>query len=127
MSKDLDALHRQQLRQKIGKRYPHKSLNRNLYNRCKGRPISIDILKARWRILAYILCLSDATPTVKAIRFNFERTEKGFKGRPTETIATTLNKDINRAKSMKRDFPILTLNRMENFVHIRSIAQNRKA
>ena len=40
---------------------------------------------------------------------------------------TTLNKDMNRAELMIRDFQIPTLKRMEDFVHVISIAQARKA
>ena len=50
-----------------------------------------------------------------------------LRGRPRESIVTTLNKDINRVKSMNRGFPIPTLRRKEDFEHIRSVAQDRKA
>ena len=70
---------------------------------------------------------SDETPAVKAMKFYFEKSEKRFRGRPRESIVTTLNKDINRAESMNRGFPIPTLRRKEDFEHIRSIAQDRKA
>ena len=42
-------------------------------------------------------------------------------------MLTTLNKDMIRAKSRKGDFPIPTLKRVEDFVYLRSIAQDRKA
>lgn len=125
-AKGLDAFHRQQLRQLIGKRYPNKISNQNLYKRCEERPISIDILKGRWRLFGHILRLSEETPAVKAMKFYFERSEKGFRGRPRESIVTTLNKDITRARSMKRDFPIRALKKKEDFEHIKSQAQDRK-
>ena len=107
--KGLDAFHRQQLRQLIGKNYPNKISNQNLYKRCEERPNSIDILKGGWRLFGHILRLSDETPAVKAMKFYFERSEKGFRGRPRESIVTTLNKDITRARSMERSFPIPTI------------------
>ena len=61
------------------------------------------------------------------MKFYFEESDKRFGGRPRESIVITLNKDINRAKSMNRDFPIPTLRRKEDFEHTRSIAQDRKA
>ena len=76
-----------------------------MYKRCDERPISIDILKGRWRFLGHILRRSDETPAVKAMEFYFEESEKRFRGRPRGSIVTTLNKDINRAKSMNRGFP----------------------
>ena len=59
--------------------------------------------------------------------FYFERSEKGIRGRTRETIVTTLNKDINGAKSIKRAFPIPTLKIMEDFVHVSSVEQDQKA
>ena len=56
-----------------------------------------------------------------ATKFYFEESEKRFRGRPRESIVPTLNKDINRAKSINRNFPIPTLRRKEDFEHIRSL------
>ena len=124
-TKDLNAFHRQQLRKLIGKKYPNKISNQNLYKRCDERPISIDILKGRWRLFGHVLRCSDETPAVQAMKFYFEESEKKFRGKPRESIVTTLNKDINRAKSINRDFPIPTLRRKEDFKYIRSLAQDR--
>ena len=126
-TKGLDAFHRQQLRQLIGKKYPNKISNQNLYKRCEERPISIDILKGRWRLFGHILRLSDETPAVKAMKFYFEGSGKRFRGRPRETLVTTLNKDITRARSMERSFPIPTIKSKEDFQQIRLKAQDRTA
>ena len=48
------------------------------------------------------------------MKFYFERSENGSKGRPPETIATTLNKDNTRARSMKRSFLIPTIKNKED-------------
>ena len=42
-------------------------------------------------------------------------------------FVTTCRKDINRAKSMKGDFPLASLRRKEDFEYIRLIAQSQKA
>ena len=126
-TKGLDAFHRQQLRQLIGKKYPNKISNQNLYKRCEERPISIDILKGRWRLFGHILRLSDETPAVKAMKFYFEGSEKRFRGRPRETLVTTLNKDITRARSMERSFPIPIIKSKKDFEQIRLKAQDRTA
>ena len=125
-TKDLDAFHRKQLRQLIGKRYPNKISNQNLHKKCEERPISIDILKGRWRLLGHILRLPDETPAIQAMKFYFERSEKGFRGRPRESIVATLNKDIIRSRPMNRVFEIRSLKTKEDFEHIRSKAQDRK-
>ena len=90
-TKGLDAFHGQQLRQLIGKKYRNKISDRNLYRRCEERPISTDILKGRWRLLGHILRLSDDTPAVKAMQLYVERSDKGFRGRPRETIVSHID------------------------------------
>ena len=125
----LDAFHRQQLRQLIGKKYPNKISNKNLYNRCEERPISLDILKSRWKLFGHTLRLSDNTSAVKAMKLYFikKRSEKAFRGRPRETIVTTINKDITRARSMERSFLIPTMRNKEDLEQIRLKAQDRVA
>ena len=66
------------------------------------------------------------TPEIKAINFYFEKSEKDFKGRPRETLVTTLNKDIKREKSIKRDILLPTFKKKEDFEVIRSKAPDRK-
>ena len=73
-----------------------------------------------------VFLLSDETPAVKTRSFYFERSEKGFRGRPRESIVTTSNKDIHRAKLIGKDFPMQPLKRKEDFENIKSLAQNRK-
>ncbi|XP_065058555.1 uncharacterized protein LOC135686281 [Rhopilema esculentum] len=93
---------------------------------CEDGPISIDILKDRWRLFGHILRLSDDTPAVKAMRFYFEGSERGFRGRPRETLVTTLNKDITRARAMERSFPLPNIKNNGDFEKIRSTAKDRK-
>ena len=85
------------------------------------------LLDDGWRLLGHILRRSDETPAVKAMKFHFEESEKRFRGRPRESIVTTLNKDINRAKSMNRGVPIPTLRSDRASITLRYIAGNRKA
>ncbi|XP_065071848.1 uncharacterized protein LOC135696396 [Rhopilema esculentum] len=125
-TKGLDAFHRQQLRQLIGKKYPNKISNQNLYKRCEEEPISIDILKGRWLLFGHILRLSDDTPAVKAMRFYFEGSERGFRGRPRETLVTTFNKAITRARAMERSFPLPNMKNNGDFEKIQSTAKDRK-
>ena len=82
-TKNLNAFHRQQLRKLlIGKKYPNKISNQNLYIRCDERPISIDILKGRWRLFGHVLRRSDETPAVQAMKFYFEEPEKSLEVDP---------------------------------------------
>ena len=77
-------------------------------------------------MFGHILRLSDDTPAVKAMRFYFEGSERGFRGRPRETLVTTLNKDINRARAMERSFPLPNIKNNGDFEKIRSTAKDRK-
>ena len=51
---------------------------------------------------------------LKAIKFYFEKSEKRLRDRSRETSVTTLNKGINKAKSMKSGFLIPTLREKNN-------------
>ena len=61
------------------------------------------------------------------MKLYFETSEKGFRGSPRETMVTTLNKDITRARSMKRSFPIPTIRNKEDLEQIRAKAKDRVA
>ena len=115
-----------QLGQQIGNRYPNKISSHNLYKRCDEKLISIEILNGRWKVLGHILRLSDETSAIKTVRFYFERSEKGYRGRLRESIVTTLNKDIKRADWIKRDVPIPPLRRKQDFEDIGAISLDRK-
>ena len=71
----------------------------------KVKPYSVVSLKASNTFVCHTelqtfttdnACLSDETPAVKVMKFYFERSEKEFRGRPQETIITTLNKDTTK-------------------------------
>ena len=122
----LNAFHRQQLRQIIGKKYPHRISNQNLYKRCSERPVSIDIKESRWRLFGHILRLHPETPAFKAMLFYFEPTSgPKFRGRPRTTIVTTLNQDIERTKSLNPMFPINKLTCITDILEITNIAADQ--
>ena len=60
------------------------------------------------------------------MRLYFEGSERGFRGRPRETLVTNLNKDITRARAMERSFPLLNMKNNGDFEKIRSTAKDRK-
>ena len=61
------------------------------------------------------------------MKLYFEKSDKGFRGRPRETMVTTLNKDITRARSMEGSFPIPIIRNKGDLEQIRSKAQCRAA
>ena len=60
------------------------------------------------------------------MRFYFEGSERGFRGRPRETHVTTFIKDITRVRAMERPFPPLNMMKKGDFEKIRSTAKDRK-
>ena len=54
----------------------------------------IDIWKGRWRLLGHIMGLREEKPAVKAMKVDFERSGKVFRGRPRETIEITIKQDL---------------------------------
>ena len=97
--RNLDSLHRKQLRQVVAIKWPHRISNRNLYRITGYQEISKTIAERRWKLLSHILRLNADTPARKSMRYYFEqRTSKKFLGRDRTTIVTTINHNIKRTK-----------------------------
>jgi len=95
----INAFHRKQLRRVIGKKYPDKISNKNLYETCNSKPISLDILKQRWQLFGHILRLKPNVPAYQAMVYYFEYVPKpNIRGGKRTTIVTTLNNDIEMMK-----------------------------
>ncbi|XP_071943833.1 uncharacterized protein [Antedon mediterranea] len=91
----LDTFHRQQLRKIIGIRFPDRISNINLYRRTGTKPISLEIVDARWRLLGHILRQDPCTPANTAISYYFSNTTNiKFRGRPRTTLPITLSNDL---------------------------------
>lgn len=73
-----------------------------------------------------MICLSDEASIVKATKLYCERSEKVFRGRHRESIVTTLEKGITRAKLMKR-LSNANSEEKEESEQIQLTAQERKA
>ena len=129
----LDSFHRRQLRRVLNIKWPHRISNANVYKTTRSHPISIDILKARWRLFGHVLRMGNETPAVKAMHYFFStiKAARKFRGRPRTTIHTTLSKDVKDLLATNSDF-INTLNIPKTFSKIsdlerfQSIAQDRK-
>ena len=94
----LDAFHRRQLRQVLGVKYPAKMRNSIVYTQTGERPLSIQIMQSRWRLLGHCLRLHNDTPAKLAIKYFFQPSqEKGFRGRPRTTLPVVISKDLEKA------------------------------
>ena len=100
----LDTFHRKQLRRVIGKRYLDKVSNAKLYEKCKTYLISLQITEMRWQKFRHILILDQNTPAYTSMLYYFSTSSVGlYKGADRRTIVTTINKDINRAKTFSNE------------------------
>ena len=83
-------------------------------------------LKSRWKLFGHILRLNEQCPADTAMKFYFKETDaKSYRGRPRTTIVTTLNNDIKRTVRKIQTFPVRVLNKVEDLVHVRQLAQDR--
>ncbi|XP_033103466.1 uncharacterized protein LOC117106228 [Anneissia japonica] len=122
----LDSFHRKHLRKIIGIRYQHKIKNTKLYDRCKVRPISLDILEFGWRLFGHILRLQREVPANKAINYYFENSKhKKYRGRSRTTLPVTLSNDlITLHKQLPSALPPM-INNLKDVETIRRIAESR--
>ena len=105
--KALNSFHRQQLRQVLGIKCPHKINCKTVYKITNSRPISIYITERRWKLLGHILRLDANTPARKSMKFFFEkRSNKKYPGRKRATIYTTIQRDIHKTCQKNPDFVI---------------------
>ena len=80
----LDSHHRKQLRKVLNIKYPTRITNAKLYEICNEIPISITILKSRWKLFRHILRRDCNIPAFKAMQFYFSQinqTDRNFKGK----------------------------------------------
>ena len=100
----LDTFHKKQLRRVIGKRYLDKISNAKLYEKCKTYLISLQITEMRWQKFRHILILDQNTPAYTSMLYYFSTSSVGlYKGADRRTIVTTINRDINRAKTFSNE------------------------
>ena len=117
----IDIFHRKQLRRLIGKLWPHRISNANLYRRCDAVPISQIAAKARWRLFGHVLRLPRDAPAQTAVDDYFEPPAAGstFRGRPRTTLPRVLNADLEAVSHFG------SLKNAADLGHLRSIAEDR--
>ena len=97
--KKLNAFHRKQLKRVVGIRYPVKITNKALYKQCNERPLSLYVLKNRWRLFGHILRRDREIPANKAMEGFFVPQGDKYRGRPITTLPVVLNNDLSRLES----------------------------
>ena len=123
----LDSFHRRHLRIVVGIRWPHKINTKNLYKLTQTRPLCIDIVERRWKMLGHTLRINSNTPPRRAMKYFFEnRSAKKYKGRKRATLITTINRDIKRTKELHPNFQVQELRNELNLFNARMKAKNRQ-
>ena len=122
----IDSFHRQQLRQILNIKYPNTIRSKKLYQETKSYAISVDITKARWKMLGHTLRMDKNSPARKAMKYYFEHSNaKKFRGRKRTTIVSTINRDIKATKQIYPQFDLPLLKTELDLHNIRVKAQNR--
>ena len=122
----LDSFHWLQLRYIIGKKFHHIISNVNLYKRCKSYPISLFILKARWKLFGHVLRSDWKCPTNAGMVYYFEENgSKYYCGRPSTTIVTTLQKNTKRTLEKMLSFSIKSLKSSVDLQHVSELPQDQ--
>ena len=99
-----------------------------MYIAAGEKPLSLQILSARWRLLGHCLRLPADTPVMKAITNYFKPSNAPkFRGQPRITLPVTLHNDIIRVATPHRESSgILGLKTTHDLDRLIRLADNRK-
>ena len=116
----LNAYHRKQLKKILNIRYPKKITNKSLYRICQEKPLSLQILSARWSLFGHILLRDKNIPANKATRAYFIPNGNKLRGQPKTTLPIVFNRDLSLIQDPIR------LHSSKDLAEIRELAQDRK-
>ena len=105
--------------------------NKDVYKLTDEIPITLDILKRRWRLFGHILRLHENTPAKKSMYHYFSpSSETKYRGRTRQTLPKTLSDDIVRTVKEDPEFnvkySIAGLKTLQHLETLMDMAYNRK-
>ena len=115
----INAFHRKQLKKVLNIKFPVKITNNSLYKKCQEKPLSLQILKARWNLFGHILRRDSDIPANRATRAYFIQYGHKLRGRPTTTLPIVLNRDLGLIDHFR-------LHSTDDLVKITELAKDRK-
>ncbi|KAK3795533.1 hypothetical protein RRG08_036860 [Elysia crispata] len=115
----INAFHRKQLKKVLNIKFPVKITNKSLYKKCQEKPLSLQILKARWNLFGHILRRDSDIPANRATRAYFIQYGHKLRGRPTTTLPIVLNRDLGLIDHFR-------LHSTDDLVKITELAKDRK-
>eukprot|EP00112_Aurelia_sp_Birch-Aquarium-sp1_P010696 Seg2278.3 transcript_id=Seg2278.3/GoldUCD/mRNA.D3Y31 product="hypothetical protein" protein_id=Seg2278.3/GoldUCD/D3Y31 len=122
-SKELDCIHRKQLRQVWNDKRIH---NKQLYEKSREKPLSAKKKEARWRTFGHILRLPTSTPCQQSMNYSFECPPKAkkFRGRKRITLPVLLDNDIVTAAKYHQRLQIRQFKTRRDLNVLRHIAND---
>ena len=115
----INAFYRKQLKKVLNIKFPVKITNKSLYKKCQEKPLSLQILKARWNLFGHILRRDSDIPANRATRAYFIQYGHKLRGRPTTTLPIVLNRDLGLIDHFR-------LHSTDDLVKITELAKDRK-
>ena len=115
----VNALHRKQLKKVLNITFPVKITNKSLYKKWQEKPLSLQILKARWNLFGHILRRDSDIPANIATRASFIQYGHKLRGRPTTTLPIVLNRDLGLIDHFR-------LQSTDDLVKITELARDRE-
>ena len=100
-------------------KFPVKITNKSLCKKCQEKPLSLQILKARWNLFGHILRRDSDIPANKATRAYFIQYGHKLRGRPTTTLSIVLNRDLGLIDHFR-------LQSTDDLVKITELARDRE-
>ena len=98
---NLDRFNRQQLGAALHITFPHVISNSGLYQRTNESPLTLTILKNRWKLFGHILRLHPHTPAQQSMRHYFSPSQNiSSRSRQRIAIPIILNKDLVSASQL---------------------------
>jgi hypothetical protein len=132
----LDSRHRAQLRKLLGFYYPVRISSQNLYAHAKTLPISIQLLKARWKLFGHINRGDPALPANKVMLQLLTRRDghghpvkiATWVGGKKKLLHKILCQDLKRlpAEDRRDLFGVTTFTNQHDLMHLRAKAQDRQ-
>ena len=123
---EIDVTHRRQLRTLINNK---KICNNKLYEKCKGKEISVTIKRNKWKLFGHILRLPLNKPANESMKYYFKVPEKTKKyvGIPRTIPPTSIDKDLKQAvkKNHPTILPVKQFILTKDLEDLRMLAQER--
>ena len=114
----LDVVHRRHLRKLLNYKYPNIISNKNLYKRTNVEPLSVRVVRSRWKMLGHVLRGPWNGPSLTSLVYAVNTLQMpGRIGRPQSNLFSLIRQDLNERN--------LFLNNTNDLIYLRNLAFDR--